>query len=143
MKDGLNISGLTTAASIWASSAIGVLVGVGFYSAAILLTLLSAGLMMWAIHLEQLLPSRPAIALILRFRPRFKPNRETLIRVARERGYRIAEGSFSARMAEGGQEWRFVAIDMDRGKAVNLTTLANELADFEGVTEFEISHARN
>lgn len=31
MKDGLNISGLTTAASLWASSAIGVLVGVGFY----------------------------------------------------------------------------------------------------------------
>lgn len=27
MKDGMNISGLTTAASIWASSAIGVLVG--------------------------------------------------------------------------------------------------------------------
>ena len=35
MKEGLNISGLTTAASIWASSAIGVLVGIGFYGAAI------------------------------------------------------------------------------------------------------------
>src|SRR6185369_354637 len=30
MKDGLSISGLTTAASIWASSAVGVLLGVGF-----------------------------------------------------------------------------------------------------------------
>jgi putative Mg2+ transporter-C (MgtC) family protein len=47
MKEGLNISGLTTAASIWASSAIGVLVGVGFYAAAILLTALSAACMMW------------------------------------------------------------------------------------------------
>ena len=34
MKEGFSISGLTTAASIWASAAIGVLVGIGFYAAA-------------------------------------------------------------------------------------------------------------
>jgi len=50
MKEGLNISGLTTAASIWSSSAIGILVGVGFYPAAILLSLLSAALMMWLLR---------------------------------------------------------------------------------------------
>lgn len=33
MKEGLNISGLTTAASIWASSAIVILVGIGFNAA--------------------------------------------------------------------------------------------------------------
>lgn len=37
MKDGFHISGLTTAASIWASAAIGIMVGVGFYAAAIFL----------------------------------------------------------------------------------------------------------
>ena len=42
MKEGMSITGLTTAASIWASSAIGVMVGIGFYAAAIMLTLLSA-----------------------------------------------------------------------------------------------------
>jgi putative Mg2+ transporter-C (MgtC) family protein len=40
IKDGPNISGLTTAASIWAASAMGVLVGVGFYGAAIALAVL-------------------------------------------------------------------------------------------------------
>src|SRR3981189_3604003 len=35
MREGFNISGLTTAASIWASSVIGILVGVGFYPAAL------------------------------------------------------------------------------------------------------------
>src|ERR1700722_4024703 len=35
MRDGLNISGLTTAASIWAVATIGVLVGIGFYTASI------------------------------------------------------------------------------------------------------------
>ena len=67
MKDGMSISGLTTAASIWASSAIGVLVGVGFYGAAVLLSLISAGLMMWGAKLEARLPSRPALAIVLVF----------------------------------------------------------------------------
>ena len=40
MKDGLSISGLTTAASIWAASAVGVLLGVGFYPAALLMAVL-------------------------------------------------------------------------------------------------------
>ena len=61
MKDGRNITGLTTAASIWASSAIGVLVGIGFYGAAILLSVISASLMMWGGKLEAKLPSRRAM----------------------------------------------------------------------------------
>src|SRR5262245_52756760 len=52
MKEGLNISGLTTAASIWSSSVIGILVGLGFYFAAILVSVLSAALMMWVSKLE-------------------------------------------------------------------------------------------
>jgi putative Mg2+ transporter-C (MgtC) family protein len=143
MRDGMNISGLTTAASIWASSAIGVLVGVGFYAAAILLTLLSAALMMWASKLEQMLPTRPAIALTLRFRPGFTPVQETLVRAAKERGYVVALGSLTVRMAAGRQEWHYVAIDVSNGQAMPLSALAGELANFDGVEEFDITHARN
>jgi len=57
MKEGFSISGLTTAASIWASSAIGILVGIGFYAAAILLALLSALSMTWILRFEVWLPS--------------------------------------------------------------------------------------
>ena len=35
-KEGLNVRGLTTAASIWITSAIGILVGIGFYFPAVL-----------------------------------------------------------------------------------------------------------
>src|SRR5476651_1387433 len=41
MRDGLNISGLTTAASIWAVASIGVLVGIGFYTSAVTMAMLS------------------------------------------------------------------------------------------------------
>lgn len=143
MKDGFNISGLTTAASLWASSAIGVLVGVGFYSAAMLLTLLSASCMTWLSRLEQVLPSRPAVAVTLTFRQGFEPRIEVLKRVALERGYEIAGGSFSIHFDDGRPEWRFVALALGKDKGAPLHDLGAELSRFEGVEKFQLSHARN
>jgi putative Mg2+ transporter-C (MgtC) family protein len=60
MKEGFSISGLNTAASIWASSAIGVMVGIGFYAAAILLAVLCALSMSLLYRLERRLPSKAA-----------------------------------------------------------------------------------
>jgi len=143
MKDGLNISGLTTAASIWAASAIGVLVGIGFYAASILLAGLSAGLMMYASKLERMLPTRPALAVTIRFKPGFKFDQTQLTQAARERGYELAMGSVTVRHVGGRQEWRYVAIDIFSGKAAPMAQLARELEAFDGVDEFEITHARN
>ena len=143
MREGMNISGLTTAASIWSSSAIGILVGVGFYSAAILLTVLSAVLMMWAAVLERSLPGRPAVAIRMTFRPGFVPNQAVLERVSLERGYEIAAGSLQIQCVEGREEWRFVAIALNKGKGVPLSLLSQELRRFDGVSEYSLSHARN
>lgn len=143
MREGFNISGLTTAASIWASSAIGVMVGVGFYAAAILLTLLSAASMMWMARLEQFLPSRPAIAIVLQFRKDYIPKFEVLKRASMERGYEIAEGSFSVNYKDGRPEWHFVAVALGRGKGEHMAELAKELTNFDGVENFYLSHARN
>ena len=40
MKDGLNVRGLTTAASLWVVSAVGLTVGAGFYEGAIFVTVM-------------------------------------------------------------------------------------------------------
>lgn len=143
MKDGLNISGLTTAASLWASSAIGVLVGVGFYAAAILLALLSASCMTLVSRLESWLPSRPAVAVVLWFHPDFEPREDVLRRVSLERGYEIAGGSFSINFENGRAEWRFVAVALGKGRGAPLTVLGAELSRFEGVEKYHLSHARN
>ncbi|NQD36751.1 MgtC/SapB family protein [Permianibacter sp. IMCC34836] len=143
MKEGMNISGLTTAASIWASSAIGVLVGVGFYAAAILLALLSASLMMWGSKIEARLPTRPAVTIIMRFRPGFIATEDTLRRVATERGYIIANGSFSITYENTQVQWQFVAVAVEGRKSASLMELSNELLRFEGIDKFQISHARN
>ena len=143
MKEGFSISGLTTAASIWASSAIGVLVGVGFYAAAILLAMLSAASMLWISRLEGWLPSRQAIAIVLHFRRDFLPREDGLRRMAQARGYELARGSISISFQDGQQEWRFVAVALNRAVAATLSELAAELERFEGVENFSLSHARN
>ena len=143
MREGMNISGLTTAASIWSSSAIGVLVGVGFYSAAILLAILSASLMMWAANLERALPSRPAVAIRMTFRAGFTPSQSALEKIALARGYELARGSLQIQCISQREEWRFVAISINRNMGVPLAELSKELRLFEGIEDYTLTHARN
>jgi putative Mg2+ transporter-C (MgtC) family protein len=143
MKEGLNISGLTTAASIWASSAIGVLVGVGFYAAAILLAILSASCMMWVSKLEGWLPSRQAIGITLRFRPDFVPQEEILRQSMFELGYDIAWGSLFITYDDEKPEWRFVAVALGKGRGAGLPDIAQLLSSYVGLDHFQVAHARN
>lgn len=143
MKEGFTISGLTTAASLWASSAIGILVGVGFYAAAILLALLSAACMIWVFRLESWLPSRAAVAITMQFMEGFEPREDALRKVALERGYEIAGGTLTISHKEGKTEWRFVAVALNRRSATPLSVLSQELRQFEGIDSYNLAHARN
>ncbi len=144
MKEGLNISGLTTAASIWASSAIGVLVGLGFFAAAILLTLLLLALMMWAPKLEARLPSRRAMGVVLGFKPGFEPHESVLKTTIRAWGYLVAEGSLNISANQHAVQWNFVMVAMkSRPEPNSLFELSRKLREVAGVDSLQISHARN
>ena len=143
MRDGFNISGLTTAASIWASSATGILIGVGFYASAMLLALLSATCMVWGSKLEGWLPSRQAVTIVLRFKKNFAPRESVLRQMALERGYEIATGSMAIACDHGRPEWRCVAGALNKAQGAPLTELARELTLFEGIENFQLSYARN
>jgi putative Mg2+ transporter-C (MgtC) family protein len=143
MKEGLNISGLTTAASIWTASVIGILVGIGFYFSAILLTLLSAACMMYGSKIENLLPSRHAITISLHFLPNFQPQEKTINNALLNLGYEVAGGSFAISYANNVQEWRFVAVALGRHLGHSLSTMSSELTEIVGVDRFTIAHARN
>src|SRR3954470_2462263 len=56
-KEGLNVRGLTTAASIWITSAIGILIGVGFYVPAVLGALITLAVLAVFRAIEARLPS--------------------------------------------------------------------------------------
>ncbi|WP_019139792.1 MgtC/SapB family protein [Noviherbaspirillum massiliense] len=143
MKEGFNISGLTTAASIWAASVIGVMVGVGFYLSAMLLALMSAVCMIGVPRLAAWLPSRQAVSVVLRFAREFKPSEDALRREALKRGYEIAGGTITISMQGGKAEWHFVAVAYNKRSGAPISDLARELSQFEGVESFQLSHARN
>ena len=143
MREGFNISGLTTAVSIWTSSVIGILVGIGFYLAAMGLAFLASMIMIYLNRLETLLPSRHAVAVRMRFRPAFLPREAAIRELALSRGYEIAGSSLTISSDDGRQEWRFVALALSRKTGAPLSELARELGATEGVEAFQLSHARN
>lgn len=143
MREGMNISGLTTAASLWAASAIGILLGMGFYFAAITLTLLCASLMMWGARLEAVLPSHPAIAVHLRGEPGRTFAQAELVAFAAGLGYDFAPGSVSIECADGRQEWRFVCTARHNYGRDTLSRFASRLPELPGLAGYRVAHARN
>ena len=143
MRDGLNISGLTTAASIWTVSVIGVLVGVGFYAAAIPLALLAGIFMMWGSKIEGFLPSRHAITVSVHFEKDVLPDEEKMLKMASKLGYEIARGSFTISERDGCHEWRFVAVAKGQHRGSSLIKVSHYLSAAEGIESYQIAHARN
>ncbi len=65
MKEGPLVTGLTTAASIWVVSAIGLAVGFGYYSGAVLATILSVATLSLLYQLEQRLKARSHLKVVI------------------------------------------------------------------------------
>ncbi len=143
VKEGLNISGLTTAASIWAASCIGVLIGVGFYAAAILLAGLSAATMMWGSRIEGWLPAHPAMLVTLRLASGSPMRNADIEHVFLGLGYEVAPGSFSITSDSAKHELRFVIVMIHKQQAVAMDEIAATLTRLEGVTGLSLGHARN
>lgn len=142
MKEGLNISGLTTAASIWASSAIGILCGAGFYFAAIMLSLISSATMIWGGYIENALPSRHAVSLTLQFHTDCNPNIIEIRELADELGYRLAEGSITITRHDNHEEWHVILIAKTK-QQVSITAIAAGLQKCSSLSGYQVAFARN
>jgi putative Mg2+ transporter-C (MgtC) family protein len=143
MKDGFTISGLTTAASIWAVAAIGVLVGVGFYGVAVLLAVLCMVSMSLLRDVEAKLPGRSTLDISLTFRVGPAPSFEELAAAAEARGYQLLRESLTITFADQSSIWRFGAVALDRSRAASPSILAQELSSLENVAGFAIAPHRH
>ena len=143
IKEGFTISGLTTAASLWLASTIGVLVGIGFYASAILLSILSAVVMMWISKVEAWLPLRHAISIALTYQHGFEPSEQNVHQAIQDCGYEIARGTFTINASGGKLEWSFVAISLRKHSGLSIPAISQKLTQFNGVESFHISFARN
>ena len=143
MKDGLSISGLTTAASIWAASAVGILLGVGFYPAALLMALLCMLSMSMLHQLETKLPGRSTLEVCVTFGGVGPPTFDELAEQAEAHGYLVLRNSLRITFADSLPVWRFCVVAQDRARATSPVLLAQEMSTSAGVTGFSIVPVRN
>src|SRR5690606_409285 len=89
-KEGLTVRGLTTAASIWITAALGILYGVGYYLPAILGTVAVLGTLQVFRWIEMWMPSQAYAHFILRF-PRARVMAEDKVRkLMSDHGFSVA-----------------------------------------------------
>ncbi|MCC6301268.1 MAG: MgtC/SapB family protein [Gammaproteobacteria bacterium] len=136
MKEGLTVRGLTTAASIWITAAIGILVGIGFYFPAAVATLLTLGALSLFRWIEQRIPAQFYAHFLVRFaRAEVMPEGEMRGLLAAQ-GFTIANLSYRLDVEEDFFEYRMV---IRTNKAGNAGRLSSALSALESVREFRVS----
>jgi putative Mg2+ transporter-C (MgtC) family protein len=135
-KEGLTVRGLTTAASIWITSAIGILVGIGFWFPAIVGAMATLTVLALFRFIEARLPSEFYAHHMLRFSRDRVINPEDLHKLITGHGFSIA--NLSSRLTEGGQqfEYRMTIKSRDRKNAEALSAHLRRLPE---VIEFRIA----
>ena len=134
-KEGLNVRGLTTAASIWVTSAIGILIGIGLHVPAFAATVLVLAVLTIFRRIEMRLPSnRYAIHTVQFARGDVLPE-ETLHQLLRDHGFAVLHTSY--RMIGDGAWFEYrMAIRTTRGE--NMARLARTLTAHPQVRDFSI-----
>ena len=136
LREGLSVRGLTTAASIWITAAIGVLAGIGFYFPLALSVVLTLGVLSLFRWIEARMPTQAYYHFEVRFQRTATVNERQLRELVEQHGFSIA--NFSYRLDGEGRIRRhsMTLASADRSAAGRLAvTLEAE----EGVEEFQIS----
>ncbi|SFN71977.1 MgtC/SapB family protein [Nitrosospira briensis] len=138
-KEGLSVRGLTTAASIWTTAGIGILMGIGFFFPAILGTILTLGILSLFRLIENKLPRLSYAQYYVGFdRNNVMPENEVRKLVA-DHGFEIATMSYRITQA-GLFEYRMDIRTTDAGRA---SSLAEVLLKMESVRSFRLSTTGN
>lgn len=135
-KEGLTVRGLTTAASIWITSAIGILVGIGFYSATAVGAVATLLVLSAFRRIEMKLPSEFYAHHTLKFLREAVIPEDELRRLVGKHGFSVA--NLSHRLTDEGKifEYRMVIRTRDRR---NAESLSQHLRTLPEVKEFRIA----
>jgi len=135
-QEGLSVRGLTTAASIWITAALGILYGVGFYVPALLGTVATLGTLSAFRWVEAQMPSQFYAHHVIRFAREHILPEDDVRRLITGEGFSIANMSY--RLADDGRvyEYRMTIQTIDPD---NVKRLAERLRARADVLEFRIS----
>jgi putative Mg2+ transporter-C (MgtC) family protein len=138
IKEGLTVRGLTTAASIWITAAIGILTGVGFYFAAVIGTVLTLGTLSAFRWIERRLPTESYALFMVRFAREAVMDEAALRQLIGEHDLDLHNLSYRLRGDVGMFEYRMVLRTLN---TENLHKLSNTLSSRQGVLEYRIAPA--
>lgn len=135
-KEGLTVRGLTTAASIWMTAAIGTLLGIGFYTPALIASALTLATLSVLRLMEELVPSRHHAEQVLRFRRGAVMPEQKVRELMAQLGFRVLKMGYH--LAQDGDifEYRMVVRTVDKRGFQNL---AQELLRYPEVLGFRIT----
>jgi putative Mg2+ transporter-C (MgtC) family protein len=136
IKEGLSVRGLTTAASIWITAAIGILAGVGFYFPLAVSVLLTLGILSFFRWIESRMPSQAYFHFDVRFARNAAMSERELRELVESHGFSIANLTY--RLDGDGRVRRYSMVirSSDRSGAGRLSV---KLEGLEPVLEFRIA----
>ncbi len=136
MKEGLSVRGLTTAASIWITAAIGILVGIGFYVPALLASALTLGALSGFRWIEIKIPAQFYAHFTIRFAAAGRMSEPELRTLIADHGFTIANLSYRLDTGADFFEYRMV---IRTARARNARALTDTLSTLVSVKEFRIA----
>jgi putative Mg2+ transporter-C (MgtC) family protein len=138
VKEGLNVRGLTTAASIWITAGIGVLAGVGLYLPMVVSVLLTLSVLSVFRWIEMKVPTQAYYFFDVQYAREGNLSEEAMLALLRKLGFSVA--NFSYRLDAQGKErllrHKMTLQTTDRGAAARLARMLEENLS---VLEFRIS----
>lgn len=136
IKDGLSVRGLTTAASIWITAAIGILIGIGFYFPAGVATILTLGTLSVFRWIESRIPAQFYAQFAIRFaRNEAMPEIE-MRRLLDEYGFTVADLNYRLDVERDFFEYKMV---IRTNAPENAGRLAQVLNGVTSVKEYRVS----
>lgn len=138
VKSGTSIRGLTTAASVWSSAAVGILVGLGHYLAAVSVTLLLIACMVLVPRLEGRFRVQIALEVALRYRQGHRPEEGAVQAFLQGHGLSMLADSLSVIYEDGGYQLRFLVMTNSITRAQFISQVAVELPSIAHVESFSI-----
>jgi len=136
IKEGLTVRGLTTAASIWMTASVGIVIGMGLYYPAFLatgMTVVTLSVFRW---IESRLPSQIYAKFTVRFiRARHSMDEDALRRLIAQHNIRAFEASY--KLDNEGKNFEYEMTIRSKNQA-DFRGLAQSLMDMEDVYEFKI-----
>jgi putative Mg2+ transporter-C (MgtC) family protein len=136
MKEGLAVRGLTTAASIWVTSAIGILFGIGFWIPAMLAVAATLGTLSSFRWIESRMPTEFYAQFRVQFRRADAMPEKALRDLVRQYGFSVANLNYVLTKDGERFEYRMVLRTLDQS---NTPKLADHLGKESSVVDFRIA----